>query len=151
MRNPVAASVVLLSASLFLAGFSSQPADDSPPIAKSTVALHSTPAFLSTPQTATDKLGSTVKGIDGASTRYQGTVHGTKIFLGVAGGASGANMVELIYSSAKGWGFGGGLGNGVTTMLLPHGDWVEYIPQGATAKTLKGFVPLSKWIIVRQH
>jgi hypothetical protein len=140
--------VVLLSASLLLAGCSSEPAAPAPPtLAKSTVDANSAPAFLTTSQTASDQIGPTVAGVQSDSTRYQGTVHGTKIYLGLDLG----NHVEIIHRLSGGWAQGGsGGGNTVFEAGLPHGDSVQYVPQGATAKTLAGWVPLSKYIIVKQ-
>jgi hypothetical protein len=153
VRTAIAGAAVLLSASLLLAGCASHPAgyDYNPPIAKTTVAVGSIPGFLATPQTAADNLGSSLKNIEASSIRYQGTVHGTKVFLGVQGGANGGNTVVLIFGMKKGFGYGNSIGNTVLTSLLPHNDWVEYIPQGASANTLKGFEPLSKWIIVHKE
>jgi hypothetical protein len=140
--------VALLSASLLLAGCSSEPAAPAPlALAKSTVDSNSAPAFLSTPQTAADQIGS-VAGVQSDSTRYQGTVHGTKIYLGLDLG----NHVEIIHPLGGGWAQGGsGGGNVVFESGLPDGDAVQYVPQGATSKTLAGWVPLSKYIIAKKN
>jgi hypothetical protein len=136
--------VVLLSASFLLAGCSSAPAP--PALAKSNVDENSAPAFLTTPQTATDQI--TAAGVQSDSTRYQGTVHGTKIYLGLDLG----NHVEIIHRLGGGWAQGGsGAGNVVFGVGLPHGDSVQYVPQGATSKTLAGWVPLSKYVIVKKN
>ena len=146
MRND-AIVVVLLSASLLLVGCSSAPAASPAPfLAKSTVDANSTPAFLTTAQTAADKLGSLVAGVKSDSTRYQGTVHGTKVYLGLDLG----NHVEIIHKWGPGWAQGGsGGGNVVFEAGLEHGDSIQYVPQGATGETLAGWVPLSKYIIVK--
>jgi hypothetical protein len=144
MKKAVVA-VVLLSASLLLAGCTSEPAP--PGLAKSTVDPTSAPAFLSTPQTAADHIGTTVAGIQSDSTRYQGTVHGTKVYLGL----DLRNGVEIIDNWGPGWAWGGSGGNVVFEAALEHGDSVQYVPQGATAKTLAGWVPLSKYVIVKKR
>jgi hypothetical protein len=152
MRRAVGATAFLLSATLLLAGCASSSVDDyNPPIVTTTVAINSTPGFLATPQTQADKLGSTINNVEASSTRYQGSVHGTKVFLGVQGGAHGGNTVVLLYNMNKGFGAGNSIGNTVLTALLPHNYWAEYVPQGANVNTLKGFVPLSKWIIVHKE
>lgn len=141
-----AVAVVLLLTSLLLAGCSSEPAP--PALAKSTVDSNSAPAFLSTPQTAADHIGSTVSGVQSDSTRYQGTVRGTKIYLGLDLG----NHVEIIHRLGGGWAQGGSAGGNVVFEAgLPHGDAVQYVPQGATTKTLAGWAPLSKYIIVKTN
>jgi hypothetical protein len=140
--------VVLLSASLLLVGCSSEPAPSAAPfLAKSTVDANSAPAFLTTAQTAADKLGSHVAGVKSDSTRYQGTVHGTKVYLGLDLG----NHVEIIDKWGRGWAEGGSGGNVVFEAGLEHGDSIQYVPQGATGKTLAGWVPLSKYIIVKKR
>jgi hypothetical protein len=73
-------------------------------------------------------------------------VHGTKIYLGLDLG----NHVEIIHQLAGGWAQGGGGGNVVFESGLPHGDAVQYVPQGATSTTLAGWASLSKYIIVKK-
>ena len=74
-------------------------------------------------------------------------MHGTKIYLGLDLG----NHVEIIHRLAGGWAHGGsGGGNVVFGAGLPHGDSIQYVPQGATSKTLAGWVPLSEYILVKK-
>jgi hypothetical protein len=141
-----AAVVVLLAASLLLTGCSSNPDPASPALAKSTVPVHSAPAFLTIAQTTADHLGSTLAGVKSDSTRYQGTLHGRKIYLGVNEGGS----VEIIYGRGAGWTSGGSIGNTVLEFELPNGDWIQYVPQGTTSKTLAGWVPLSEYMLVKE-
>jgi hypothetical protein len=141
------AAAVLLSASLILTGCAAQPAQrSSVHLAKSTVSESSTPAFLSVPQVAADRIGQSISGINIGSIRYQATVHGTKVYLAV----DTAGNVRIVNKLGPGWRSGGSVGNSVFEAGLPDGTSVQYVPQGAATKTLAGWKPLSKYLIARK-
>jgi hypothetical protein len=142
-----AAAAVLLSAALILTSCAAQPTQHSSVhLAKSTVSGSSTPAFLSSPQTAADRIGQSIPGIKSGSIRYQATVHGTKVYLGV----DAAGNVRIINTLGPGWHSGGSFGNSVFEAGLPDGTSVQYVPQGAATKTLAGWKPLSKYLIAQK-